>query len=131
MSRAQAGDGAAYRDLLEEIAPYLRGLAAEERSSADQLEEFVHDVLRTVHAIRKTYDPMRPFEPWLVTIARRRLVALDAGDSRLGAPIRATGKTWKVSADPWLAMNSRLDGPRKLLESLKPRWLLRRSDSSS
>ena len=29
--------------------------------------------LLTVHAIRHTYDPARPFGPWLVAIARRRI----------------------------------------------------------
>jgi RNA polymerase sigma-70 factor (ECF subfamily) len=27
-----------------------------------------------LHAVRHTYDPMRPFGPWLVAIARRRFI---------------------------------------------------------
>jgi RNA polymerase sigma-70 factor (ECF subfamily) len=34
----------------------------------------VQDVLLTVHAIRHTYDPHRPFGPWLVAIAKRRII---------------------------------------------------------
>ena len=38
------------------------------------MEDAVQDVLMTVHSIRQTYDPNRPFGPWLVTIAHRRVV---------------------------------------------------------
>jgi RNA polymerase sigma factor (sigma-70 family) len=38
------------------------------------IEDTVQDVLLTVHSIRHTYDPARPFAPWLVAIAHRRIV---------------------------------------------------------
>jgi RNA polymerase sigma-70 factor, ECF subfamily len=31
-------------------------------------------VLLTVHAVRHAYDPRRPFGPWLVAIANRRII---------------------------------------------------------
>ncbi|MEO8347259.1 MAG: sigma-70 family RNA polymerase sigma factor, partial [Betaproteobacteria bacterium] len=37
------------------------------------IEDSVQDVLLTVHAVRHTYDPTRPFGPWLVAIANRRI----------------------------------------------------------
>ena len=74
MARAQAGDGAAYRRLLEEITPYLRSLAARCHRDPHDMEDAVQDILLTVHAIRVAYDPTRPFGPWLLTIANRRLV---------------------------------------------------------
>ncbi len=74
MTRAQDGDGAAYRRLLEDITPYLRSLAARHRGLSGEVEDAVQDILLTLHAIRHTYDPNRPFGPWLVTIARRRIV---------------------------------------------------------
>jgi len=74
MARAQGGDRAAYRRLLEEITPYLRALAASRRIDRVDVEDAVQDVLLTLHAIRHTYDPRRPFAPWLVAIANRRLV---------------------------------------------------------
>lgn len=73
MARAQDGDGAAYRRLLEEIAPYLRSMAARHRPLSGEVEDAVQDILLTLHAIRHTYDPSRPFKPWLVAIARRRI----------------------------------------------------------
>ena len=74
MARAQDGDGEAYRRLLGDIAPYLRSLARAHHRDPGDVEDTVQDVLLTVHAIRHTYDPHRPFRPWLVAIARRRII---------------------------------------------------------
>jgi len=74
MARAQDGDRHAYRVLLEDMTPYLRALAARCFKDPGDIEEAVQDVLLTVHAIRRTYDPGRPFGPWLVAIANRRII---------------------------------------------------------
>jgi RNA polymerase sigma-70 factor (ECF subfamily) len=74
MARAQNGDADAYRCLLGEITPYVRSLAARQHRDPGDVEDAVQDVLLTVHAVRQTYDPTRPFGPWLLTIANRRLV---------------------------------------------------------
>lgn len=74
MARAQAGDRDAYRRLLEALAPYLRSLARRHHRDPRDVEDAVQDILMTIHAIRATYDPTRPFRPWLVAIARRRIV---------------------------------------------------------
>jgi RNA polymerase sigma-70 factor (ECF subfamily) len=74
MARAQDGDSGAYRRLLEEMTPYLRSLAALRHRDPSDAEDAVQDILLTIHAVRQTYDPARPFRPWLVTIANRRLV---------------------------------------------------------
>ena len=72
MARAQEGDAAAYRHLLVAIAPYLRALAARYHRTHQDVEDSVQDILLTIHTIRHTYDPARPFKPWLVAIGRRR-----------------------------------------------------------
>lgn len=74
MARAQQGDREAYRRLLEEIAPYLRSLAARRMQNRNDVEDAVQDALLSVHAVRHTYDPARPFGPWLTAIANRRIV---------------------------------------------------------
>jgi len=74
MARAQDGDQAAYRQLLYEITGYLRSLAARHHRNPADIEDTVQDILLTVHAIRHTYDPSRPFGPWLVAIAHRRSI---------------------------------------------------------
>ena len=63
MARAQGGDRVAYRRLLEEITPYLRALAVRCLQNQGDVEDVVQDVLMTVHAVRETYDPTRPFGP--------------------------------------------------------------------
>jgi RNA polymerase sigma-70 factor, ECF subfamily len=74
MARAQAGDAAAYRRLLEEITPYLRSIVARQHRDLFDVEDSVQDILLTIHAVRASYDPSRPFGPWLVAIAKRRSV---------------------------------------------------------
>ena len=74
MARAQEGDRDAYRRLLEGIAPFLRFLARRRLGGGSEVEDTVQDILLTVHSVRHTYDPARPFGPWLVAIAERRAV---------------------------------------------------------
>jgi RNA polymerase sigma-70 factor (ECF subfamily) len=74
MARAQDGDGACYRALLVAITPYLRALAARHHADRRDVEDSVQDILLTLHTIRHTYDPGRPFQPWLLAVARRRIV---------------------------------------------------------
>jgi len=74
MARAQDGDRHAYRALLEDVAPFLRALASRCFKDSGDIEDAVQDVLLTVHAVRHAYDPRRPFGPWLVAIANRRVI---------------------------------------------------------
>ena len=74
MARAQAGDREAYQRLLEEITPYLRSLAVRLIRDWSDVEDAVQETLLTLHAVRHAYDPMRPFGPWLVAIAKRRII---------------------------------------------------------
>jgi RNA polymerase sigma-70 factor (ECF subfamily) len=86
MARAQAGDRVAYHRLLTEITPYVRSIAARYHRTREDVEDAVQDILLSVHTIRHTYDPGRPFGPWLATIADRR--ALD----RLRKRLRSAGR---------------------------------------
>ena len=73
MARAQDGDALAYRRLLKEVTPYLRSLAARHGGLSGETEDAVQDILLTLHAARHVYDASRPFGPWLLAIARRRI----------------------------------------------------------
>jgi RNA polymerase sigma factor (sigma-70 family) len=84
MAAAQDGDGAAYARLLRELVPFLRVLVRR-NAPADRTEDVVQDVLLTVHRIRHTYDPNRPFLPWLATVANRRVMDARRRDMRLRA----------------------------------------------
>jgi RNA polymerase sigma factor (sigma-70 family) len=74
MARGQVGDRDSYRRLLEQITPYLRSVAGKSHRNKSDVEDAVQDVLLTIHAIRATYDPTRPFGPWLIAIANRRII---------------------------------------------------------
>jgi RNA polymerase sigma-70 factor (ECF subfamily) len=74
MAAAQAGDQASYERLLREILPFLRAIAGRWHRRADRAEDVVQDILLTVHRVRHTYDPSRPFTHWLATIAKRRAI---------------------------------------------------------
>jgi len=73
MRLGQEGDERSYRALLKGIAPYIRSLARRAGLSPEDCEDAVQDVLMTIHSIRHTYDPARPFGPWLVGVTRNRL----------------------------------------------------------
>ena len=75
MQAAQRGDAEAYVRLLEEIAPRLRRFVRGHWKllGAEDVEDLVQDVLLSMHAVRATYDPQRPFMPWLIAIMRNRI----------------------------------------------------------
>lgn len=70
---AQAGDKQAYGALLtisrDWLLRYFR-----RRVMAEQLDDLVQETLISVHRKLASYDPMRPYSPWLATIARYRWV---------------------------------------------------------
>src|SRR2546422_6880906 len=63
MRAMQAGDADAYIQLMREITPRIRFVVRSRRKflAVDDIEDLVQDVLLSVHAVRATYDPGRPF----------------------------------------------------------------------
>jgi RNA polymerase sigma-70 factor (ECF subfamily) len=100
MAQAQDGDREAYRRLLEGMTPYLRSLARRCFKESADVEEAVQDVLLTVHVVRRTYDPARPFGPWLAAIASRRIVDRLRRDMRRRAREVALSADHETFADP-------------------------------
>jgi RNA polymerase sigma-70 factor (ECF subfamily) len=70
---AQEGDRAAYTALLQGLLPYLRRLAGRRLARPQDVEDTVQDIFLSIHAIRHTYDPGRPLQPWINIIAERRV----------------------------------------------------------
>jgi len=75
MRAVQAGDGQAYAALLRTITPRLRQIIRNQQQFLQpaDIEDLVQEVLLSVHAVRATYDPERPFLPWLMAITQNRL----------------------------------------------------------
>ncbi len=82
MARAQDGDGLAYEMLLRECLPWLRRICGARLRDPAEAEDAVQDALVTLHMIRHTYDPTRPFRPWLAAIAGRRAIDRARSGSR-------------------------------------------------
>jgi len=76
MRRAQEGDGNAYLRLLADVTPILRRAIQRERKFLQpaDIEDIVQETLVSLHSVRATYDPARPFLPWLLAIARNRSI---------------------------------------------------------
>jgi RNA polymerase sigma-70 factor (ECF subfamily) len=73
MAAAQTGDRQAYGVLLAEARRWLLRYLAR-KVPPGQLDDVVQDVLLSLHAKRASFDPARPFLPWLAAIARYRWV---------------------------------------------------------
>lgn len=74
MRAAQSGDRGAYTILLHALVPLVRDTVRRRFGFLQQqdIDDLVQDVLLSIHASRATYDPTRPFLPWLRAIARNR-----------------------------------------------------------
>jgi RNA polymerase sigma factor (sigma-70 family) len=70
---AQAGEQDAYRVLLTACQLWLKRYYAR-RIAPTQLDDLVQDTLLSLHRKLSSYDPDRPFLPWLAAIARYRWV---------------------------------------------------------
>lgn len=72
MAAAQAGDAAAYATLLRACLPLLAAAARRAGVAEAAVDDVVQETLMTLHRVRHTWDPTRPFLPWLYAIAARR-----------------------------------------------------------
>lgn len=73
MLSAQDGDRTVYAELLSELFPFLHRFVIRKWPNAHDSEDVVQEILVSVHTVRHTYDPRRPFMPWLMTITARRV----------------------------------------------------------
>jgi RNA polymerase sigma-70 factor (ECF subfamily) len=99
MAAAQDGDRAAYERLLREAVPFIRAVVSRQHRG-DRIGDIVQDVLLTVHRVRHTYDPDRPFDHWLATIARRRSIDALRRRGRISALETKDDLAYETFADP-------------------------------
>lgn len=74
LERTQAGDGEAYRQLLDEIGPLLFHFVRKRVFNQDLVPDVYQEVLMTFHKARHSYEPGRPLGPWLFTVARNSIL---------------------------------------------------------
>lgn len=75
MERLQQGDPDACSALLDDIGPPLTSFLRRRVADPHELEDVYQEVFMAIFEARHTYEPGRPFEPWLFAIARN--IAVD------------------------------------------------------
>ena len=70
MACAQDGDHEAYRALLDDVSALVLGWLRRWLEDEADLADVYQDTFVHLHRARHTYDPTRPFEPWLFALAR-------------------------------------------------------------
>ena len=73
MGRALDGDKAAYRHVLDRSREWLLAYYRR-RVPPAMIDDLVQETLISVHSKRQSFDPSRPYLPWLAAIARYRWV---------------------------------------------------------
>ena len=116
MRASLAGDAAAYRRLLADLATALRLSVRAEvermgQGNAD-VEDIVQETLLAVHLKRHTWDPALPFSPWFKTVARYKTVdALRRRGRRRQVPL---DDGFEIAAPPEADALSERDADRLL-----------------
>jgi RNA polymerase sigma-70 factor (ECF subfamily) len=101
LASAQDGDSSAYVEFLRAITPILRNLVRARRRflQPQDIEDIVQDILLSIHAARATYDPRRPFLPWMSAIAHHRLADAGRRHARISANEVADDGTLETFAE--------------------------------
>ena len=102
MAMAQHGDREAYAALLGACQSWLKRYFAR-RIGPCQLDDLVQETLLSLHSKLASYDPSRPFLPWLAAIARYRWVdhlrkIYRADETELGESLAAPSDEPAISA---------------------------------
>ena len=74
MASAVQGDQEAYAALLTELGVVIEGYLVRRFGPVHFVEDCVQESLVALHAARHTYDPVRPFSPWLFAIVRNKTI---------------------------------------------------------
>ncbi len=74
MVSTQSGNESDYRQLLEELAGVIQKFLRSRFGPYPFIEDCVQEALIAVHQARHTYDPKRPFRPWLFAIVRNKAI---------------------------------------------------------
>ena len=99
MISAQSGDQADYRLLLGEIGQVLERYFCARIGAGAYVDDCVQEVLLAVHEARHTYDPGRPFRPWLFAIARHKAIDRLRQETRLREdPLSEDASDWQDAA---------------------------------
>ena len=81
--KARAGCSTSFAELARRVSPNLLNFLRQRSASIQDAEDLRQETLLKVYQNLASYDPSRPFGPWMMTIAAR----LAAGRARAGRPV--------------------------------------------
>ncbi len=117
MVAAHRGDARAYERLLSELGSVIEAYLRSRFGPLSIIEDCVQECLLSIHSARHTYDPARPFRPWLFAIVRNRTIDM----------LRRSAVGERSGGEPLDSEFARVDyGPEaglvggEILEGLKP-----------
>ncbi|MEM7412870.1 MAG: sigma-70 family RNA polymerase sigma factor [Myxococcota bacterium] len=115
MSQSQDGDREAYAELMRELARVIDAFVRARFGTSPFVDDCVQESLLSIHRARASYDPRRPFRPWLFAVVRRRVIDCLRADSRRAREAPLDTAPAAFSVDPARP----LDGER-ILARLTP-----------
>jgi len=115
MSAAQSGDASMYHRLLQELGAWLQRYFTR-RLPPGMVDDAVQDTLFAIHQKRHTYDPSRPFGPWLAAVARYKWI--DRLRAMKSAPTEALSEELAVPDHEESVTSA--NSLERLLQTLKP-----------
>jgi RNA polymerase sigma-70 factor, ECF subfamily len=71
MERAQGGDRDAFHALFNDVGPLITRFLHRRLRDSSEVEDICQEAMIAVYKSRHTYQPERPFEPWLFAIVRK------------------------------------------------------------
>jgi RNA polymerase sigma-70 factor (ECF subfamily) len=100
MASAHRGDARRYEQLLQELSTVIKRYILRRFGALSFTEDCVQECLLAIHAARHTYNPARPFRPWLFTIVRNKTVDLLRRSQRVSSGDRPAACEPGTAADP-------------------------------
>ena len=130
MVAAQRGDRHSYDTLLRRVATLVQAFVRRRAGDTSWCDDVVQESLLAVHRARHTYDPKRPFAPWLYAIVqnrfidalrrqRRRLLRELQADAAVEFGARAPQERDAILRDVRRAVSTLPDNQRRVIELLK------------
>jgi RNA polymerase sigma-70 factor, ECF subfamily len=74
MAASQRGNGEAYQTLLQSLGVVVSLYVRRRVGEVHWVDDVVQEVLTSIHRSRHTWNPARPFAPWLYAVMNNRLI---------------------------------------------------------
>ena len=121
MTRAQFGDEESYGLLLQEIYPVVRRYLVSRLGVLGYDEDFTQECLLSIHRARHSYDPIRPFAPWMYAVVKYKSIDVLRKRQRVRSRESSKGEdieSAEAEAGPTIIAREDAEIIQKALESL-------------